>query len=432
MEITTERQDGIPVIGVKGRFDGYTAGKVDEALDGALRDDDRSTVIDLEGTTYISSAGIRVILALQKLLKGRGGGTVLCGVGEYPMQVLSMAGFDRVFTICTGRADALERCHRREDSLSLIDELESPSVEYEGIRFRFERGSPRDSVLKVTGSLDDLLHSRLSAGDIRAEPFSGIRYSLGLGALGAGVEDAMPLLGEMMTIHGAMIWLPTDGHDTPDFFVPAREDGGVVAYTGFNVSLEGGFQEFALIEPSNGDAISLDALYRAVFARGRERTGGFSGIVAVAVWGVAAGVESSGIRRSPCIENAPADGSSILDEGMIEDWMDIDTEPRYDGDSIVTFGVGVDLSADLCAFDPSSLTAISYTHPAEGEGSGAYLHNHGVVFRNVLWEAESDLEQGIGRCLEEGEFVDMRHLLDSTRLHRARIGIAYIQEIRIS
>ncbi|EJG07352.1 hypothetical protein Metli_1400 [Methanofollis liminatans DSM 4140] len=38
--------------------------------------------------------------------------------------------------------------------------------------------------------------------------------------------------------------------------------------------------------------------------------------------------------------------------------------------------------------------------------------------------------RGIERCLAEGEFVDMRHLLDMTRIRRAKIGIAYISAIK--
>jgi len=46
---------------------------------------------------------------------------------------------------------------------------------------------------------------------VKQKKFSEVTYSLGLGALGADVNEAMPLLGEMITLHGSMVWLPTDG-----------------------------------------------------------------------------------------------------------------------------------------------------------------------------------------------------------------------------
>jgi hypothetical protein len=58
-----------------------------------------------------------------------------------------------------------------------------------------------------------------------------------------------------------------------------------------------------------------------------------------------------------------------------------------------------------------------------------YLHNHGVVFRNVPYNASLDLNSQVKKITTDGEFVDMRHLLDSTRLRKAKIGVAYIHNI---
>jgi hypothetical protein len=58
-----------------------------------------------------------------------------------------------------------------------------------------------------------------------------------------------------------------------------------------------------------------------------------------------------------------------------------------------------------------------------------YLHNHGVVFRNIPYDPSLDLNTQVKKIVTDGEFVDMRHLLDSTRLRKAKIGIAYIQSV---
>jgi len=58
-----------------------------------------------------------------------------------------------------------------------------------------------------------------------------------------------------------------------------------------------------------------------------------------------------------------------------------------------------------------------------------YLHNHGVVFRNIPYDPSLDLSSQVEKIVTDGEFVDMRHLLDSTRLRKAKIGIAYIQNL---
>ncbi len=89
------------------------------------------------------------------------------------------------------------------------------------------------SVLRVTGNLDNVLYSRITEPDVKQKKFSEVTYSLGLGALGADVKDAMPLLGEMITLHGSMVWLPTDGNNTPDFLTPADPESNVPVYTGY-------------------------------------------------------------------------------------------------------------------------------------------------------------------------------------------------------
>ena len=76
------------------------------------------------------------------------------------------------------------------------------------------------------GDLNKVIFARIAEADIREKKFSEVMYSLGLGALGADKKDAMPLLGEMITLHGSMVWLPTDGNNTPDFLTPLDAGGG--------------------------------------------------------------------------------------------------------------------------------------------------------------------------------------------------------------
>jgi hypothetical protein len=52
-----------------------------------------------------------------------------------------------------------------------------------------------------------------------------------------------------------------------------------------------------------------------------------------------------------------------------------------------------------------------------------------VIFRNVPYNASLDLNSQVKKIVTDGEFVDMRHLLDSTRLRKAKIGVSYIQNI---
>src|SRR5512137_2537943 len=99
MEAKSERRDGIVVLTVIGRLDAFGAQQLEHWARDALSDDDRDLVIDLAGSSYLSSGGIRVFNALKKEMKRRNGRFALASVGEYPKKVLDMAGFTTVFDI---------------------------------------------------------------------------------------------------------------------------------------------------------------------------------------------------------------------------------------------------------------------------------------------------------------------------------------------
>ena len=69
MEISTERKGDVLVAGAQDRIDGANAREFQEALQAVIDDSDRAVVLDLEQLTYISSAGLRVILLMGRMLQ---------------------------------------------------------------------------------------------------------------------------------------------------------------------------------------------------------------------------------------------------------------------------------------------------------------------------------------------------------------------------
>jgi anti-anti-sigma factor len=425
MDLEIGRRDGILTLVMRGRLDGYGAGKLADAVQASLRDDDRSVVFDLAGVNYLSSAGIRTLIAVKKRLKERNGTLALAGVQEYPRNVLDMAGVTQIFSLYPGVEEAIIACKRSQDSLSVINDLARTPVVRNGVVYTVEPVSPRGSSLRVTGSLDKMLRARLTEGDIRAIPFSALQYSLGLGALGGSVADALPLLGEMITLHGSVVWLPTDGNTTPDFFTPVKETGELSIYSGYNVALDGPFHEIVTIDAGDEGSIALSEVYRTIFDFAREQRRDFAGIIALAMWAVVDGVCSLGVKRSPIAASSPANGLPINAEENAKEWLEENDEPKYHGDTMVSFGFGIDYSA--CSDE--HLPALTDQNRPKTEQ--LQLHNHGVIFRGVPWDAALDLTRQIERIVSEGEFVDMRHLKESTRVRRAKVGVAYISEIAV-
>jgi anti-anti-sigma factor len=430
MEARSERSNGVLIFFVSGRLDAFGAQQLNVEVHKGLHDDDRNLVIDMTDSPYLSSGGIRVFNTLKREMKRRNGRFVLAAVGDYPMKVLAIAGFTTVIETFPTARDAVNDIAGTHKNLSLHNETARKKIVECGVTLTVEPGRvTKPAVLHVMGNLDKLLHARLTEEDIRTKRFQEIDYSLGLGALGTSLSDAMPLLGEMITLHGTMVWLPTDGNSTPDFLSP-KSTGDIPVYTGYNITLDGSFNEYFVLDEEDPRSVSLSDIYRTIFAVTQKRVKNYHGVVAVAIWGIITSFASSGLKKSPIASFAPSGGASIMDPSQINDWIASDAGMAYNGDTLVSFGIGIDLESDLSYFAPDILSALSYTNPLNREAArGMYLHNHGVVFRNVPYNPSFDLNSHMKKIVADGDFVDMRHLLDSTRISRAKIGVAYIQDI---
>lgn len=81
-------------VALEGRLDTTTAPKLEEEL----RDGITRLVFDVEKLEYISSAGLRVLLAMQKLMNQQGE-MVLQNVNEAVMGVFEVTGFSDILRI---------------------------------------------------------------------------------------------------------------------------------------------------------------------------------------------------------------------------------------------------------------------------------------------------------------------------------------------
>ncbi|MEN6443531.1 MAG: STAS domain-containing protein [Methanoregula sp.] len=431
MEARSERKDGVLIFFINGRLDAFGARQLDDWTKETLHDDDKELVLDLSGSTYLSSGGLRTFIVLKKEMKRRNGRFALAGVGEYLKKVLDMAGFSSLYDMYPTADDAVADLAKKRKNPTLFNEIFYKKIEEAGVSLTIEPGwmtSPPS--LRVTGNLNKLLHAQLTESDIAALPFADISYSLGLGALGSGVKEAMPVLGEMITLYGSMVWLPTDGNNTPDFFTPVNAKGEIPIYTGFNVTLDGPFNEYLTLDTADNKGVSISDIYRMIFSSAQQRVKSFKGVIAITIWGVLDGMASSGIKKSPVASSNLPPGASIMDAAHQGTWMASDMNMAYKGDTLVSFGIGIDLTHDLSGFNAENLGSLYYSNPAnKGASRQMYLHNHGVVFRGVPYDASLDLNTQVQKIVTDGTFVDMRHLLDSTRIRKAKIGVAYIQDI---
>jgi anti-anti-sigma factor len=229
MKITSRIEDQTLVLALQGRLDAFHGGELQKVIDQNLSNQQVICVImDMSGVDYLSSAGLRVILALYKNLRKRDGVLALAGLQDYCRDVIEMAGFAPTLPQFVSADEALEFCRQVTNEKRYLenwDKLETFDAECG--TFRFIPGSREPGAVLVMGDVKDVLYSRVSVDHLCSKKFSETEYSIGLGGMGNQLEDYFPIMGEMMTIGGTMVWLPTDGHDTPDFLIPKKDTGQV-------------------------------------------------------------------------------------------------------------------------------------------------------------------------------------------------------------
>ncbi len=88
---------GKAVAALEGRLDTVTAPELEAELKDVIENATELT-LDFEKLEYISSAGLRVLLATQKVL-GKKGGMKLIHVNETIMEVFEVTGFSDILTV---------------------------------------------------------------------------------------------------------------------------------------------------------------------------------------------------------------------------------------------------------------------------------------------------------------------------------------------
>ncbi len=98
MEITTKKDSGITVVYPSGRIDTSTAKSFEEGIMKVIPDN-QQIIISFSDISYISSAGLRVILMAGKKIASMKGQFALTEMSEKIYEVFKMSGFDKILKI---------------------------------------------------------------------------------------------------------------------------------------------------------------------------------------------------------------------------------------------------------------------------------------------------------------------------------------------
>ena len=108
MEISVKTTNEVKVLAFEGRLDTQTSPDVQVQLTQLIEGGETKLLLNLEKLDYISSAGLRVLLAAAKQLKTTDGELRLCNLNEVVKEVFVISGFDMILPISASESEALE------------------------------------------------------------------------------------------------------------------------------------------------------------------------------------------------------------------------------------------------------------------------------------------------------------------------------------
>lgn len=98
MQIIREKQKESLLLRLIGRLDTSTAPELQKVINGEL-DNVTELRIDMQGMEYVSSAGLRELLAASKKMKEKNGDMSVYHVNREVMEVFEITGFKRILNV---------------------------------------------------------------------------------------------------------------------------------------------------------------------------------------------------------------------------------------------------------------------------------------------------------------------------------------------
>ena len=107
MEITIRDEKDVKVVKIEGELDTSASPEAQSQLNQLREQGAKKILLNLEKLEFISSAGLRVLLATAQELKIDGGDLRLCSLNETVKEVFDISGFSTLLMVLDNEAKAL-------------------------------------------------------------------------------------------------------------------------------------------------------------------------------------------------------------------------------------------------------------------------------------------------------------------------------------
>ena len=309
MEIRKRRVGDVLELQIQGRLDGYWADHLSQSLEDVVREGARNLRLNLSEVSYLSSAGIRVLVRAHKQLGAIQGSFSVSEPSEAVRSTLQLTGLmDLLIPAVT-------------PGLRETPSGSAQILEKENIRFEVTNLTPEARLsCRVIGDPARLLGDRFREEDCRSMAFSNSSFGLGLGAFGSNFTECSGRFGEFLAVSGAVAYLPGDGTNVPDYMLAAGNFIPKIQVL-YAILCEGDFRMAVHFERKDaGGAPKLSEIVEGCLEIAEAQD---LGIVMIAE---SSGLIGTALRRSPALRDSE---TALFDFPQVREWLSFTAEPVY-------------------------------------------------------------------------------------------------------
>ncbi len=393
MEISREKTGDLLVLRLAGRLDANWCSHVQDALAAAVKDGEHRVQLDMAGVSYLSSAGLRVLLSFYKQLRAISGVFGVANPSGVVRSVLELSGLSLLITSgLAANTAGDETGERRTTDSASWNIFVHPTA-------------PQPMRVAMSGDASVLASGVVHAA--RPVSFGDAIVALGIGALGSGGADQLMRAGEFLAVAGTAAFQPSDGSSRPDFMI---SEGSLVPQGQLLLGLvgEGEFGRLARFAATpEARTVGLTELAQTALDIGGSDAAVVVGVVETA------GLVGATLRRSPsgvtAVPPTLERGGAALGPRFafpeIREWLSFTSERAFRDTTSLLVGV---VARPSSPFDP-------LLRPL-GRGSSLVGHVHAAVFPyRPLRKGRIDLKASVTELFEGQPAQAILHLLCDSR-----------------
>ncbi|HEV7736736.1 MAG TPA: STAS domain-containing protein [Chlamydiales bacterium] len=108
LHIQTEEIERKIILRLDGRLDAASSSILDRKINQLIEESHSHIALDFTRVDYLSSSGMRVLLAATKKLKSAKGCLILFSLSPEVAELISLAGFDKILHTCSTEKEAIQ------------------------------------------------------------------------------------------------------------------------------------------------------------------------------------------------------------------------------------------------------------------------------------------------------------------------------------